>query len=369
MAKSNRDRQRTGKTPVYKRIAAALREDIESKGLKPHDRLASQQELCNRFSVSPITAEWALKLLDKENLIYRIRGKGTFVAPRRKSLRKEIRVGVVGHLHTDWELNSYARNVYRAVQIRAQEKACYVRFLERETDYASVLDEGEVDGLLILNPLQQNVAQLDKLDSVRHPYVVVGANWDGHPRVCADNTKAVRKLLDHLKVLGHTRIALLTDPTQARDTQERIQAFCDYLARRNWSIPPNRILNWHGWTIDGKSARNEVYRHFFNGSEDPTAVITLGGFFAGTMIGMLEERGLHVPERVSVATGMEQPPRDTPFANELTAMIQPIEQMGKRAMDELLKRIRKPQGPHKEMILLNATFRAGKTTAAAPEEA
>jgi GntR family transcriptional regulator len=64
----------------YARIAQYLRTLVAAGS--PGDRLPSDAELCERFSVSRMTARQAVGLLLSEGLLYRRRGQGTFVAAR-----------------------------------------------------------------------------------------------------------------------------------------------------------------------------------------------------------------------------------------------------------------------------------------------
>lgn len=64
----------------YEEIAAYLRGLIAER--EPGDRLPSEAELCRRFDVSRMTARHAVQTLEREHLLHRKRGKGTFVSPR-----------------------------------------------------------------------------------------------------------------------------------------------------------------------------------------------------------------------------------------------------------------------------------------------
>jgi GntR family transcriptional regulator len=66
--------------PRYQDIAAFLRELIGQR--RPGDRLPPEAELCRRFGVSRMTARQAVQVLEQERLLYRRRGKGTFVSRR-----------------------------------------------------------------------------------------------------------------------------------------------------------------------------------------------------------------------------------------------------------------------------------------------
>jgi len=67
-------------TPVYKRIQNSIRKRIEGADLKPGDAVASERELAKMHGVSLMTARHALAGLEREGLVERRRGAGTFVA-------------------------------------------------------------------------------------------------------------------------------------------------------------------------------------------------------------------------------------------------------------------------------------------------
>lgn len=66
--------------PLYTQIKEALRARILDGSYKPHEQMPSESELIARFKVSRITVRQALGDLQKEGLIFKIHGKGTFVS-------------------------------------------------------------------------------------------------------------------------------------------------------------------------------------------------------------------------------------------------------------------------------------------------
>jgi DNA-binding GntR family transcriptional regulator len=71
---------RTSKLPLYQQLYEVLRSSILHGEWKPGDLIPSESELTERYQVSRITVRQVLDMLAKEGLIYRERGRGTFVA-------------------------------------------------------------------------------------------------------------------------------------------------------------------------------------------------------------------------------------------------------------------------------------------------
>jgi GntR family transcriptional regulator len=71
---------RNNGTPVYKKIQNAIRKRIEASELHPGDPVASERELARVHGVSLMTARHALAGLEREGVVERRRGAGTFVA-------------------------------------------------------------------------------------------------------------------------------------------------------------------------------------------------------------------------------------------------------------------------------------------------
>jgi GntR family transcriptional regulator len=84
------------RAPLYVQIAAALRQRIEDGRWSPGDKISTLEELEAEFQVARVTVRQAVDILEKEGLVQRRQGRGTFVTgipPDRRWLR----------LATDWE--------------------------------------------------------------------------------------------------------------------------------------------------------------------------------------------------------------------------------------------------------------------------
>jgi GntR family transcriptional regulator len=66
--------------PLYAQIKETLRARILDGSYAPHSQMPSEHELCAMFGVSRITVRQALGDLQKEGLLFKLHGKGTFVS-------------------------------------------------------------------------------------------------------------------------------------------------------------------------------------------------------------------------------------------------------------------------------------------------
>lgn len=89
---------RSSPTPYYHQLKEILREQVTSGALRPGDRLDGEHELCRRYGVSRPVVRQALADLHRENVLDRVRGRGTFVAQPRTS---QTLVQFVHGLHDD----------------------------------------------------------------------------------------------------------------------------------------------------------------------------------------------------------------------------------------------------------------------------
>jgi len=67
--------------PAYSQLANILRHSMANGILRPGDQLPSEAQLCERYSVSPMTVRRAINLLSDQGMVIPEQGRGTFVKP------------------------------------------------------------------------------------------------------------------------------------------------------------------------------------------------------------------------------------------------------------------------------------------------
>jgi GntR family transcriptional regulator len=73
--------------PLYVQLANALRRRIEDGQWEPSQKISTLEELEKEFQVARVTVRQAVDLLQKEGLVHRQQGRGTFVAERIRDKR------------------------------------------------------------------------------------------------------------------------------------------------------------------------------------------------------------------------------------------------------------------------------------------
>jgi GntR family transcriptional regulator len=81
-------KRRANGIPAYQKIQATIMKRIDSGQLKPGDAVDSERELAKIHQVSLMTARHALTALEREGMVQRKRGSGTFVAPPKVHFNK-----------------------------------------------------------------------------------------------------------------------------------------------------------------------------------------------------------------------------------------------------------------------------------------
>ncbi|RKD22982.1 GntR family transcriptional regulator [Ammoniphilus oxalaticus] len=85
--------------PIYMQVADWIESEILSGHFKPDERVYSQYQLAEMYTINPATAAKGLNLLADEDILYKKRGLGMFVSEGAKeAIRKKRKTGTLGRL-------------------------------------------------------------------------------------------------------------------------------------------------------------------------------------------------------------------------------------------------------------------------------
>ena len=227
---------------------------------------------------------------------------------------------------------------------------------EPEKRALDTLLELRVDGLILASPM----LRLDVISAVSGelPVVLVArhAASDRVDTVSNDDPKGARLVVDHLADLGHTRIAHI-DGGGGAGADERRHGYEVAMAER--------ALGAHTRVVPGSYTEDGGRRGvaaLMDTAEPPTAIFVANDLAALGALSALAQRGLRVPEDVSLV-GYDNTSLSAVSQINLTTVDQPRPDMGRTAVTLVLERLsrRRQDARH---VLIPPTLVVRGTTAA-----
>lgn len=221
---------------------------------------------------------------------------------------------------------------------------------ESPTREAGILDlmGAERAAGVVLASTNQAPDALRKLQSLRIPIVAIDRRIDGVETdvVAVDNDTAAHEAVEHLIRLGHRRLAMITGPDWASSTGERLGGY--ERALREHRIPKSAVMIRRGDLRE--SGGHEMTMELLKLEEPPTAIFSANNLTTLGCLRALRRLGVRVPDEVSLI-GFDDFPGADLVEPPVTVVQQPTYQLGARAAEMLIERIRHPQAPVRELLL------------------
>jgi len=168
----------------------------------------------------------------------------------------------------------------------------------------------------------------------------------GLDAIAVENEEPVATLVDHLAGHGHRRIGMVAGLEGLTSTEERVQGYRLGVRRNDLEDDPALVRY-------GRSDRDSVasaVRALVVGTRSCTALVTGNNATTIATMAALAELGLEVPKDVALVAFDDFPWADY-FRPRLTAIRQPLDELGRRSIALLLDRIRNPdRPPHHERL-------------------
>jgi LacI family transcriptional regulator len=199
-----------------------------------------------------------------------------------------------------------------------------------EARYLSRLSGTLIDGALLVTPTVVDVhygAPIVAVDPHTGPSSL--------PTVDSDNLRGAQLATEHLLALGHRRIAMVAGRPDLQSAQLREGGFRDAMCAAG--VPVDEALVQVGNYEPSASA--DAARRLLALPDPPTAIFAANDMSAIATVGVAAELGLRVPEDLSVV-GFDNIPESALTSPPLTTVEQSIREMGRLAIELLVKLIR-----------------------------
>ncbi|PPA70449.1 GntR family transcriptional regulator [Jeotgalibacillus proteolyticus] len=367
--------------PLYEQIYNSILEQIKEGFLKKGDRVLSEIELAEKFNVSRITSKKALDKLAQNNIIERIRGKGSFVAqdhptvnqadiskPYNTSNSKLIALIVPGFS------DSFGSKLVGMIEETCSQNNCnlIIRFtrgdvIEEENAIKSLVDYG-VDGLIIHPVHGENYnVELLKLVLENFPLILIDRYLKGIPAssVSTDNQRASECLTNYLFDLGHAEIGFLSSSPDGTSTiEERVKGFNLAYSKRGLILNPSFHINHLISNLPQNHNRESLDKDYAAVKQFILDHPTVTGFnvceydLALILLKVIKDLGKNIPEDYSIVCF--DSPENLLNRPVFTHIRQNEFDMAKIAVQHLLQLIQGEQIPKHTMV--DFTLEEGEST-------
>ncbi len=266
--------------------------------------------------------------------------------------------------------NPYFADIIFGVQEAAREHGYQVlvghteRSCELEQRLTELLVAKDVNGLII-NPLLDDKGDLPHLSEVlwtNVPLVLIeGLRGIRTGMVDVDNVAAEREVVEHLLGLGHRRIVHFAGPRYSAHSAERIEGF--RAALHESPLGENDPVVLHAGASLEDGYRAGLAYDWNPGDGRPTAVTCYNDLVAIGVLRALRERGLRVPEDVSVV-GFDDIDMASYLSVPLTTVRMPRREIGRRSTEMLIRAIEAAGAATPETVFLETELVVRASTAA-----
>ena len=216
----------------------------------------------------------------------------------------------------------------------------------KESSYVATI-AGLADGLLLVLPSDlEGVA--GRLRQIEFPFVLVDYQGveENVPAVCATNWQGAYNATEYLIGLGHRRIGCITGNMEMNSARQRLEGHRAALRTHHLPADPALVQN-------GEFHIPEAYASalaLLALPDPPTAIFASNDHMALAAIDALREKGLRVPEDMSVV-GFDGIPQAGQVHPPLTTVSQPLAKMGRVATQMLLDQLADPGKPARRIEL------------------
>ncbi len=202
----------------------------------------------------------------------------------------------------------------------------------REVDYIGRVYRNHVDGLLFATNHPDDGTLLAAMQGQSN-VVLLDEDVQGvkAPKVFCDNHGGGREATTHLIAAGHRRIAFVGGVEGVMSAVERCEGYAAALNAANIPFDP-ALTDYGGYTAEqGRSAARRLLRL----PEPPTAIFASSDQIAIGVLEELRDASLSVPGDISIVAYDDVAPFRF-FSPALTAIRQPVADMGRRGVERLV---------------------------------
>lgn len=338
--------------PKYKKIKHSIKSNILEGIITPHEKISSESQLMQQFSVSRHTVRLALGELVNEGWLYREQGAGTFCADRSSQQTTSLpssnrNIAIVTTFISEYIFPSIIRGAERYLSRKGYNVSIFNtnNEYEQEKQILNQILTGNYAGVII-EPTHSassspNLKFYLNLEKEKIPYVMINAKYDELEPVSFTMDDVLGGYLQtkHVMDLGHTNIACIykTDDAQG---QNRLKGFIKAHRESITTLNPKNIITYE--------SENEFIKPLQGLKElldlkidRPTAVVCYNDQLVLRLFDYFRNASIRVPEDISIV-GYDDSMYSEITEIKLTSVIHPKSELGYDAAVAIIEMIEKP---------------------------
>ena len=288
------------KVHKYEIVKDYINTKIRNGEFLPDGKIPSESEISDILGVSSTTIKKAMTELVNEGLIYRKRGKGSFVRNTQDIQQPSSRKLVVFLLSTQNVNDSSFTKIIYGMQRFLTSKG-YSLIVENPKDPQEELQiikkhiDGSVTGFIIYSgDPHQSIDNYIFLGNIEMPFVLLDRAVEYYPSnfVACNNHDGAFSAVQYLIELQHKKIGFVADRFYLSSEKERFDGYCD--AMRFASLKIDDELLFLDSTLDYDRLETQIK------NKRITALFAVNDLRALELINTLMDRGIKIPADVSV---------------------------------------------------------------------
>jgi GntR family transcriptional regulator of arabinose operon len=355
--------------PRYLQVKQIIEDRVRTGSYRPGLRIPGERELADELGVSQMTVNKSILEMVGEGWLYREHGRGTFVPDDfRAPVPAVLKIGIVSQVEVSRHAEDfYVGSLFRGMQQAIADSPVSLSIMAMPDSLYERLSASEMDGFLIADLASGDIADAHRLVDAGKRLVVLSASWPQLrvPFVDSDNRGGAKAAMDHLLDLGHRRIAGVFTLLPTANSLDRLHAWEEALRERSIHLSASYVIATEG-AFESIEERTAQVRCLLSLPERPTAFFCAGYYSALETLQAVRAAGLRVPEDVSI-TAFDDPVSAAHITPPLTTVRQPLEAMGRAAMEKLLRWLRTGDQPNIVDFLPTHLIVRGSTAPPSPD--
>lgn len=210
-----------------------------------------------------------------------------------------------------------------------------------------------IDGIVVVAPQRQAAQALTSVPDDIPAVAVEGGRARKVPVVCVDQVGGARLAVQHLLDLGHETVWHIAGPDDWLEAEGRLKGWRETLEAAGRPVPEVLTGDWS--PRSGYEAGHRL-------PPEATAVFVANDQMALGLLRALSERGVRVPDEVSVV-GFDDLPEAEFFSPPLTTVRQDFALVGRHSIELLLAQLDPESAPRQRRVVVAATLTSRASTA------